>query len=195
MKMHPIGHRNFHDVVPLPRFENEDTGFYYFLAQISLRKLIATSLDTVGYKGKPLLDLQHVYVECSASRCRLTRLVHDTAGKLIYAPILTAELRKQAQEWYSHLPAAIRFPMDNTPLFDARKSFLRMQYITLTVVLEWASVLRVLETYGTEMEQSEEIAMAKQEAQECFSYSVLYIEVAEEQLLGWKLGTQISIWT
>ncbi|TPX18969.1 uncharacterized protein E0L32_011362 [Thyridium curvatum] len=167
MKMHSIGHRNFQDVVPLPRFENEDTGFYYFLAQISLRKLITTSLDTVGYK----------------------------AGQLIYAPILTAELRKQAHEWYIHLPTAVRFPVDNTPLFDARKSFLRMQYIILIVALEWASVLRVLETYGTDIEQSEEIAMAKQEAQECFSFCVLYIEVAEEQLLGWKLGTHISIWT
>lgn len=108
---------------------------------------------------------------------------------------MTAELRKQAHEWYIHLPTAVRFPVDNTPLFDARKSFLRMQYIILIVALEWASVLRVLETYGTDIEQSEEIAMAKQEAQECFSFCVLYIEVAEEQLLGWKLGTHISIWT
>lgn len=61
MKMHSIGHRNFQDVVPLPRFENEDTGFYYFLAQISLRKLITTSLDTVGYKGKAPFCFQAIY--------------------------------------------------------------------------------------------------------------------------------------
>lgn len=52
MKMHPIGHRVFHDVIRLPRFDNEDLGFYYFLAQISLRKLLTDTLDVVGYKGE-----------------------------------------------------------------------------------------------------------------------------------------------
>lgn len=47
-----IGHRLYHEIVPLPRFENEDTGFYYFLAQISLRKLVCDTLDVVGYHGE-----------------------------------------------------------------------------------------------------------------------------------------------
>ena len=52
LKTHTIGHRTLHELVPLPRFENEDTGFYYFLAQISLRKLVMEALDVVGYRGK-----------------------------------------------------------------------------------------------------------------------------------------------
>ena len=57
-----------------------------------------------------------------------------------------------------------------------------MQYLAITIVLEWASVLRVVEVHGTDEEQSEEIALAKSEARECFSHCRLYLSVAEEQL-------------
>ena len=70
-----------------------------------------------------------------------------------------------------------------------------MQYLSMNTVLEWASVLRVLEAYGTDEELSDELVLAKEEARECLRYCVLYLTVAEEQLLGWKLGTFISIWT
>lgn len=57
--MYTIGHRLYHEIVPLPRFENEDTGFYYFLAQISLRKLVCDTLDVVGYHGQPHTSKSH----------------------------------------------------------------------------------------------------------------------------------------
>lgn len=47
--MHPIGLRHFHELVPLPQFEEEDSGFYFFLAQISLRKFLTQTLEVVGY--------------------------------------------------------------------------------------------------------------------------------------------------
>lgn len=113
----------------------------------------------------------------------------------MYAPLVTNELRSQAREWHRHLPVAVRFPLDNSPLFDARKSFLRLQYFSLTTVLEWASVLKVMEAYGTERENSDDIALARIEAIECFRCCALYLEVAAEQLLGWQLGTSISLFT
>ncbi|OAA65182.1 hypothetical protein SPI_01969 [Niveomyces insectorum RCEF 264] len=167
LRLYTIGHRLYHEIVPLPRFENEDTGFYYFLAQISLRKLVTDTLDVVGY--------------------------HD--GKVIYAPVVTTELRNQAAEWHRHLPVAIRFPLDNSPLFDARKSFLRLQFFSLSTVLEWASVLRVMEAFGTARAASDDIALARLEATECFRCCTLYLDVAAEQLLGWQLGTSTSLWT
>ncbi|ERT00566.1 hypothetical protein HMPREF1624_03940 [Sporothrix schenckii ATCC 58251] len=153
LRMYTIGHRLYHEIVPLPRFENEDTGFYYFLAQISLRKLVCDTLDVVGY--------------------------YDS--RVIYAPVVTIELRKQAAEWHRHLPVAIRFPLDNSPLFDA--------------LLGWASVLKVMDVYGTDRENTDDIALARLEASECFRSCALYLEVAAEQLLGWQLGTSISLWT
>lgn len=88
----------------------------------------------------------------------------------------------------------MRFPVDDSPLFDARKSFLRMQYFSANILLDWASVLRVMEVHGTEQELSEEMLPAKNEAQACYRYCRLYLSVAEEQLLGWRLGTFVSIW-
>jgi hypothetical protein len=72
MKMHPIGLRQFHETVPLPRAEEEESSSYYFLAQISLRKFLTQSLEVVGYHS----------------------------GRVIYAPVVTKELRQQIREWY-----------------------------------------------------------------------------------------------
>ncbi|CAK7218173.1 hypothetical protein SBRCBS47491_003417 [Sporothrix bragantina] len=116
-------------------------------------------------------------------------------GRVVYAPVVTTELRNQAAEWHRHLPVAIRFPLDNTPLFDARKSFLRLQYFSLKTVLEWASVLKVMEAYHNDRENTDDLALARIEATECFRCCALYLEVAAEQLLGWQLGTSISLWT
>lgn len=52
MKMHPIGLRQFHDIVPLPLAEEEEIGFYYFLAQASLRQILTETLDVVGYHSQ-----------------------------------------------------------------------------------------------------------------------------------------------
>lgn len=51
LKTHPIGLRQFHEVVPLPLTETEEEAFFYFLAQASLRKLLTETLDVVGYRG------------------------------------------------------------------------------------------------------------------------------------------------
>lgn len=53
LKMHPIGLRQFHDLVPLPLGDEEDVGLYYFLAQTSLRELLTSAMEVVGYRSKP----------------------------------------------------------------------------------------------------------------------------------------------
>ena len=49
--MHQIGLRQFHEVVLLPNTETGEEAFYYFFAQVSLRKLLTETLDVVGYRG------------------------------------------------------------------------------------------------------------------------------------------------
>ena len=169
MKMHPIGLRHFHELVPLPQFEEEDSGFYYFLAQITLRKLLTQTLEVVGYHS----------------------------GRVIYAPVVTKELRKQVREWYDHLPPVVRFPLDSTPVFDCRKSFLRGQYIGLFVVLGWPSVLKIMEhgeADGPTLSQ-ETLAVTKDQAQVCIKSCCVFLSVADEQLMGRKMGTHFSLYT
>jgi hypothetical protein len=168
MKMHPIGLRHFHELVPLPQFEEEDSGFYFFLAQISLRKFLTQSLEVVGYHS----------------------------GKVIYAPVVTKELRKQVREWYDHLPSITRFPIDATPVFDSRKSFLRGQYIALFVVLGWPSVLKIIEHgegEGLPLDK-ETLSVARDQAQGCIQGCCLFLSVADEQLMGRKMGTHFTLW-
>ncbi|ORY19674.1 hypothetical protein BCR34DRAFT_595142 [Clohesyomyces aquaticus] len=169
MKMHPTGLRHFHDIVPLPRFDEEDSGFYYFLAQISLRKFLTQSMEVVGYQS----------------------------GRVVYAPVVTKELRKQIREWYEHLPAAVRFPVDATPVFDSRKSFLRGQYVALFVVLGWPSVLKIME-HGVGGDSahidSDTLGVAREQAQGCIEGCCLFLSVADEQLMGRKMGTHFTLW-
>ncbi|KAF2021583.1 hypothetical protein BU24DRAFT_23177 [Aaosphaeria arxii CBS 175.79] len=168
MKMHPIGLRHFHEMVPLPQFEEEDSGFYFFLAQISLRKFLTQSLEVVGYHS----------------------------GKVIYAPVVTKELRKQVREWYDHLPSVVRFPIDSTPVFDTRKSFLRGQYFALFVVLGWPSVLKILESGQAEGSSldSESLSVTKEQAAGCIKGCCSYLSIADEQLMGRKMGTHFTLW-
>lgn len=171
LKTHPIGLRQFHEVVPLPLTEAEDEdSFFYFFAQASLRKLLTETLDVVGYR----------------------------VGQVIYAPVVAAELRKQALEWYEHLPGPVRFPVNSTPLFDLRKSFLRLQYLAMQTVIFWPSVLQFLETKATRghehLQVGEHLKSVQQEAQECIDHCVLCCQVVEELLMQRHLGLNFTIW-
>jgi hypothetical protein len=163
--MHPIGLRHFHDLVPLPQFEEEDSGFYFFLAQISLRKFLTQTLEVVGY----------------------------LVGRVVFAPVVTGELRKQVHEWYENLPQVVRFPLDSTPLFDSRKSFLRGQYIALHVVLGWPSVLEIMKQSEGEQDQ-ETVRVTRGQAQDCLKSSALFLGIADEQLMGRKMGTHFTLY-
>ncbi|OCL08327.1 hypothetical protein AOQ84DRAFT_376859 [Glonium stellatum] len=168
LKMHPTGIRQFHEIVPLPLTETEVEGFYYFFAQASLRKLLMETLGVVGYR----------------------------VGQVIYAPVVAAELRKQAQEWYDHLPPPVRFPINTTPLFDLRKSFLRIQFVALHTVILWPSVLQLIEAIATRGENqvlTDQLRNMQKEARDCIEYCILNCELAEELVMQRHQGLQFTI--
>ena len=124
--------------------------------------------------------------------------MYHLADKVIYAPVVTAELRNQGQEWFAHLPATIRFPVDSSPLFDPRRSFLRGQYFVLFFVIGWPSVLCLLQLHGDGnaegMAHGGMSATLKVQAQECLSSCVLYLGGIEELLTRRTLGLQFTLW-
>jgi hypothetical protein len=170
LKMHPIGLRQFHEIVPLPLTDHEDEGYYFFFAQASLRKLLTETLDVVGYR----------------------------VGQVIYAPVVAAELCKQVDEWYAHLPAHVRFPVSTSPVFDLRKAMLRIQYLALHAVIFWPSVLQVLESGATNPSQPqtspENLTIAQAEAKTCLENIQLVCLTTEELLMQSHLGLQFVIW-
>jgi hypothetical protein len=115
-------------------------------------------------------------------------------GQVIHAPIITTELRSQAKEWYKHLPPAIRFPLDTSPLYDLRKAALRAEYYGVFILINWPCVLRVLELGETEVKRPDRLPEASalmKQAQECISNCVLLLATAEECLSRTNMGAQI----
>jgi hypothetical protein len=172
LKMHPIGLRQYHEAVPLPLAESDDDGHLFFFAQASLRKILTEVLDVVGYR----------------------------VGQIIYAPVVATELSNQVTEWYDHLPAGVRFPLTTTPLFDLRRAFLRLQYLTMTSVIFWPSILQLLEQGAAPPVQSndakaqERLAKLQSEARIFVENSTKVCEAAEELLMEGHFGLQFTIW-
>lgn len=172
LKMHPVGLRQFHEVVPLPLSENEEEWYYFFFAQASLRKLLTETLDVVGYR----------------------------VGRVIYAPVVADELRHQAKGWYEHLPPPVRFPLNASPLFDLRKAFLRLQYAALHTVMFWPAVLKILEWSNSSgrahsaVDVPEGIKLAQQETRSFMAHCTLCCELAEEVLMQRHLGLHFALW-
>jgi alpha-L-fucosidase len=72
-------------------------------------------------------------------------------GKLVYAPVIAAELEYQLDEWYNYLPRLVRFdregvslPVDNTN-DTALEDFLRTQYYACKASIHWPAVYQAME--------------------------------------------------
>jgi hypothetical protein len=104
-----------HETVPLPLGDHEQAGLYWFLGEISLRRIFTDVQDGVGF------------------------LSYTT-----YAPLIAQELLTQLDEWYKRLPSRIKFPMGTEPILDLPKAFLRCQYYSILFVIHWAAVVQLL---------------------------------------------------
>ncbi|RDW77354.1 hypothetical protein BP6252_05407 [Coleophoma cylindrospora] len=153
------GMRAFQETLSLPTSSVDEEGLYYFLALISLRKLLVEVIETIGFKS----------------------------GRAIYAPIVAVELRNQIRSWHEHLPTSLRFTLDATPLFDLRKAYLRSQWFCLSSVIYWPFVLRHVENLaaaaeGDQMVLEEELnerAAVHERAKECVEFCVLHLRASE----------------
>lgn len=103
------------EFVPLPLFEHDEPGSYWFLSEIAFRRIFSNSRDGFGWS---------------------TFTLHRDA--------VVNEIVLQLQQWYGYLPAQIKFPMTLGPLMDSHKVFLRAQYYAVVGVLHWSFVVRLL---------------------------------------------------
>ena len=190
LKMRNHDMRLFQATVPLPLGSDGEEGFYYFLAQASLCKLLTDGLNAVGFFGMTFAAGSQFYANVFSNTF--------VDSKVIYAPIIATELRNQVAEWYLHLPLPIRFPIDTSPLFDLRKAYLRAQYYAIFVVIFWPSVIKTLEndprgkeTCNSNLTEWENVS---RQSEECVRYCALFVGAAEQLLLGPHLGLQFMLW-
>lgn len=70
-------------------------------------------------------------------------------GELVYAPIVASELNFQLDEWYHHLPSALKFHRGNEGEVRDHRGlvlFLRTQYYSCMTSIYWPAVYKVIQT-------------------------------------------------
>ncbi|KAJ9611496.1 hypothetical protein H2200_004680 [Cladophialophora chaetospira] len=103
------------EFVPLPLFDQDEPGSYWFLSEIAFRKIFSNSRDGFGWNAF---------------------MLHKTA--------VVHEIILQLQQWHDYLPGQVKFPMNVSPLMDSHKVFLRAQYFAVVGTLHWSFVVRLL---------------------------------------------------
>lgn len=103
------------ELVPLPSFDHDEPGSYWFLSEIAFRKIFSNSREGYGWNSFSI----HKYA-------------------------VIQEIDLQLQQWYDYLPAKVKFPVELTHLIDPQKVFLRAQYYAIVGVLHWSAVVWLL---------------------------------------------------
>lgn len=103
----------------------------------------------------------------------------STVGQALYVPIVATELRSQCLRWHEHLPAALQFPLDASPLFDLRKAHLRGQLFCLLSVVYWPFVLKHIENAADYTGSDAERATINEGAKECLECCILHLKASE----------------
>jgi hypothetical protein len=115
--------------LPISKYEEE--GMYNLLATISIRRLTADLEELEEYAGMfcprwTLKALDSRPLPASATAC--------------YGYLIAMELLKQLEEWHTHLPPSLNFPLGDTYLFDLRKANLRCIYYVHRSILAWPAL-------------------------------------------------------
>jgi hypothetical protein len=147
----------------LPSSESDEPGFFYFLSEIALRQLLASVLDNIGFSG----------VFFYAARIRFLTFV---AGYTIYAPVVAFELCTQLAEWYSNLPASLRFPLSSETILDPQKAFLRAQYYSILCITKWPFIVRFA-ALQPDFRGEQELLISQ--GRECLDSAIKYIHTIE----------------
>jgi hypothetical protein len=104
-----------HEAIPLPLSHNNEPDMFWFLAEISMRRLYTYACESLWKQP------------CT-----------------VYAPKVIEVLRQQVSQWYDGLPLSVKFPRDTVPILDLQRAFLRTQYFGLCWVINWPAIVRIV---------------------------------------------------
>jgi hypothetical protein len=139
-----------HEFVPLPLFDHDEPGSYWFLSEIAARKIFTNSREGFAWNSNSFFT------------------VHRTA--------VVHEIILQLQQWYDYLPTQIKFPLNTAPLIDPHKVFLRAQYYAWIGGLYWSFVVRFLTSPPhDERERTKLLEMSFK----CFDHCVMHVYAVE----------------
>jgi hypothetical protein len=104
-----------HEAIPLPFSHYNEPDMFWFLAEISMRRLYTYAWESLWKQP------------CT-----------------VYAPKVIEVLRQQVSQWYDGLPLSVKFPRDTVPILDLQRAFLRTQYFGLCWVINWPAIVRIV---------------------------------------------------
>lgn len=122
----PLSSVNKH--IPLPLSSYNEPDMFWFLAEISMRRLYLYALEMLWKEPG---------VQCS--------------------PTVIEILRQQITIWYDGLPANVIFPEEFTTPLDPQRAFLRGQYFGLRMIINWPAVLTLLTEAPDDEKQGAEL--------------------------------------
>ncbi|KAL7946927.1 hypothetical protein V8C42DRAFT_352388 [Trichoderma barbatum] len=117
--------QTIHELVPLPTSDYEEPGFYRFLANIALHRIVARARNGISWNRSMLKE-----------------------------PAVVREILLQLSEWYTTLPPLIKFPLldicqsgilPTATLIDPHQAQLRAQFFSIHAFLHWPNVVLLLE--------------------------------------------------
>ncbi|KAF2182964.1 hypothetical protein K469DRAFT_217710 [Zopfia rhizophila CBS 207.26] len=104
-----------HEAIPLPTSYYDEPSMFWFLAEISMRRLYTLACENIW---------KDPYV--------------------VYEPRVIDVLQQQVAKWYDGLPLSIKFAKDTSLLLDPQKAFLRTQYFALRWLIHWPAVVCIM---------------------------------------------------
>ncbi|KAF2191471.1 hypothetical protein K469DRAFT_746795 [Zopfia rhizophila CBS 207.26] len=123
-----------HEAVPLPLSHYDEPCMFWFLAEISMRRLYTLAHESIWKEP------------------------HVT-----YEPKVIEVLEQQVSKWYDGLPPSVKFPKDLSLLLDPQRAFLRTQYFALRWVIHWPAVVRLVTKEPDSEKQQADLLMSSSE--------------------------------
>ncbi|KAK4061695.1 hypothetical protein Trihar35433_9295 [Trichoderma harzianum] len=128
--------QSIHELVPLPTSDSEEPGFYGFLADIALCRIVARARNGISWNRAMLKE-----------------------------PVIVREIILQLSEWYATLPPPIKFPLldlcqagvfSNGTLLDTQQAQLRAKFFSTHAILHWPNVVLLLEIQSPTTRQADD---------------------------------------
>ena len=147
------------EAVPLPIGRYNEPGMYWFLAEISLRRLHNSIFRSFwkqsgivhepGIMYKPGIDYE-------------PSIVYKPG--IAYEPMQIEEHQQSLRKWYESLHPHVKFPEDILPLLEPQKAFLRLHYFAMSWAVRWPAVVRLVTTAPDDEKQHEDLLRFSTEA-------------------------------
>ena len=151
-------------VVPLPISHYNEPGMYWFLAEISMRRLYIYALRSVWKESGIVYEPGTVY----------------ELG-IVYEPMLIEVQQQQVCEWYESLHPHVKFPEHTLPLLEPQKAFLRSQYFGLRWFICWPAVVYLLTKEPDDEKQHADLLRFSTEAIHYLIQHILSAETLVQQ--------------